>query len=135
MRIQVLLQFGVHILQIDRVQAGILDQSCPLRAAGLILCSQLICLAGHILGVLRMILLTLSLAIHCLRFLLRPEILLAEQDLDSVRLLAHVLRDEHGLVASILDFLRYQPTLVVLSIALESLKGAEVCVEPTQFGN
>ena len=82
-----------------------------------------------------MILLTLSLAIHCLRFLLRPEILLAEQDLDSVRLLAHVLRDEHGLVASILDFLRYQPTLVVLSIALESLKGAEVCVEPTQFGN
>lgn len=82
-----------------------------------------------------MTLLTWSLGNHCLRFLLRPEILLHEQDLDSIRLLPHIVRDEHGLIVSVLYFLRYEPTLIILSTTLKSLEVAIVCVEPTQFGH
>ena len=122
-------------MQVNRVQASILNQSFSLRVACLILRSQLICLIGHILGVLRMTLPTWSLGNHCLGFLLRPEILLHEQDLDSIRLLAHIVWDEHGLIVSILYFLRYEPTLLGLSTTLKSLEVAEVCAEPTQFGH
>jgi len=80
-----------------------------------------------------MALLTLSLTNCCLRFLLRPEILLAEQDLESVRLLAHVVRDKHGLIAPILDFLRYEPTLIILPTILQARKVAIICVDAIQF--
>lgn len=80
-----------------------------------------------------MTLLTLSLTNCCLRFLLHPEILLAEQDLESVRLLAHVVSGNRGLIAPILDFLRYEPTLIILSTTLQARKVAIICVGAIQF--
>lgn len=132
--IHLLLEVGAHILQANCAQSSILNQSLSLQVICLILGSQLILLIGHILRMLRMALLTWSLGNHRLRFLLRPEILLHEQDLDSFRLLAHILRDNCGLVAYIFYFLRYETTLIILSTTLESLEVAEVCAEPAQFG-
>ena len=80
-----------------------------------------------------MTLLTLSLANCCLRFLLHPEILLAEQDLESVRLLAHVVRGKRGRIAPILDFLRYEPTVITWSTSLQARKVAIICVDAIQF--